>query len=153
MKKLTVICAALALAGCSHDGADELVAAETMPVEEPTVMSLMVEDITNDSNIVWGIEEPQTDEEWQVFDDAAARLVEAFQKVEHGLAGPNDEAWAEDAAFRAYIEQEYAALEQMREAIAARDIDGVFDAGGELYTPCEECHLEFNPAVADQQQY
>jgi cytochrome c556 len=116
-----------------------------------TVLTLMVEDITQDSDIVWGIEDPQTDAEWQVFDDAAARLIESFRKVEAGLAGPNDKTWAADEKFKAYLGQEYAALEQVRRAVAARDLDGVFDAGNELYTPCEECHLEFNPAVTDEQ--
>ena len=40
----------------------------------------------------------------------------------------------------------------MRKAIAERNVDGVFDAGGELYTPCEECHLDYNPAVTDEYQ-
>ena len=139
---------------CSQPDSDPAVMAQaTPPAPETTILQLMVEDITQDSDIIWGIEDPQTDEDWQVFEDAAVRLIESFNKIETGLAGPNDKSWAADEKFRAYIEQEYAALDAIRKAVASRNLDGVFDAGGELYMPCEECHLDFNPAVVNQEQH
>jgi cytochrome c556 len=147
MKHTLTICILLALAACTTEEPADI--ATAAPEPGPTIMLLMVEDITQASDIVWGIEDPQTDEEWQVFDDAAVALVEAFQAIEAGTAGPNDKAWAADEKFQAYIDKEYAALEAVRQAIADRNLDGVFDAGGDLYTPCEDCHIDFNPAVSE----
>lgn len=145
MRYALIICLLPALAACTAKEPAEVATA----APEPTIMLLMVEDITQASDIVWGIEDPQTDEQWQVIDDAAVALVEAFQAIEAGTAGPNDKAWVADEKFQAYIDAEYAALEAVRQAIAERNLDGVFDAGGELYTPCEECHIDFNPAVSE----
>lgn len=116
-------------------------------------MVRMVDTITPASDIIWGVEDPQTDEEWQVLDDAAVTLAEAFEATRTGGGGPNDDAWASEAKFQAFLDQEMAAIEQSRAAIAARDLDALFDAGGELYTPCEECHIDFNPGVAGEEQY
>jgi len=113
-------------------------------------MVLMTDTITPASDIIWGVEDPQTDEQWQVLDDAAVTLMESFEATRNGGIGPNDDAWASEAKFQAYIDQEIAALEQARAAIAARNLDALFDAGGELYTPCEECHIDYNPAVEEQ---
>jgi cytochrome c556 len=120
------------------------------PPPKPSIMVLMTDTITPASDIIWGVEDPQTDEEWQVLDDAAVTLMESFEQTRNGGIGPNDDAWASEAKFQAYIDQEMAALEQARAAIAARNLDGLFDAGGELYTPCEECHIDYNPAVEEQ---
>ena len=124
----------------------------SMPqVTSGTIMEAMVETITPASDIIWGVEDPQTDEEWQVLDDAAVALMKAFEATRAGGIGPNDNAWASEAKFQAYVDQEMAAIEQSRAAITARDLDALFDAGGELYTPCEECHIDFNPAVSAEE--
>jgi cytochrome c556 len=120
-------------------------------VTSGTIMEAMVVTITPASDIIWGVEDPQTDEEWQVLDDAAITLKEAFEATRAGGVGPNDNAWASEAKFQAYVDQEMAAIEHSRAAIAARDLDALFDAGGELYTPCEECHIDYNPAVSAEE--
>lgn len=124
----------------------------SMPeVTSGTIMETMVVTVTPASDIIWGVEDPQTDEEWQVLDDAAVTLMKAFEATSAGGIGPNDNAWAAEAKFQAYVDQEMAAIEQSRAAIAARDLEALFDAGGELYTPCEECHIDYNPAVSAEE--
>ena len=125
--------------------------AESAAIMSGTIMEMMVVTITPASDIIWGVEDPQTDEEWQVLDDAAVTLMETFEAMRKGGGGPNDDAWASEARFQVYIDQEMVALEQARAAIEARDLDGLFDAGGELYTPCEECHIDYNPAVSGEE--
>lgn len=125
--------------------------AESAAIMSGTIMEAMVVTITPASDIIWGVEDPQTDEEWQVLDDAAVTLMETFEATRKGGGGPNDDAWASEAGFQVYIDQEMVALEQARAAIEARDLDGLFDAGGELYTPCEECHIDYNPAVSGEE--
>ena len=124
----------------------------SMPeVTSGTIMETMVVTVTPASDIIWGVEDPQTDEEWQVLDDAAVTLMKAFEATRAGGIGPNDNAWAAEAKFQTYVDQEMAAIELSRAAIAARDLEALFDAGGELYTPCEECHIDYNPAVSADQ--
>jgi len=48
---------------------------------EAAILPLMLVDITQASDIVRGIEDPQTDEEWQAIDDAAVALLEAFRTI------------------------------------------------------------------------
>ena len=151
MKKPILISAILALAACSADNAGDATSAQAPATPEPSIMVRMVDTITPASDIIWGVEDPQTDEEWQVLDDAAVTLAEEFEATRAGGSGPNDATWASEAKFQAFIDQEMAAIEQSRAAIAARDLDGLFDAGGELYTPCEECHIDYNPGVQEQQ--
>ena len=146
MKKriLTIALASLVLTACT---AEEPAAPAAPP--KLSIMVLMTDTVTPASDIIWGVEDPQTDEEWQVLDDAAVTLMEAFEATRTGGIGPNDDAWASEAKFQAYIDQEMVALEQARAAIEARNLDGLFDAGGELYTPCEECHIDYNPGVQE----
>ena len=153
MKKTILISTFLAVAACSADNAEEQANVAATPPPEPSIMVRMVDNITPASDIIWGVEDPQTDEEWKVLDDAAVTLAEEFEATRKGGGGPNDATWASEAKFQAYLDQEMAAIEQSRAAIAARDLDALFDAGGELYTPCEECHIDYNPAVAGEEQY
>jgi cytochrome c556 len=119
---------------------------------ETTIMEMMVATITPATDTLWGVDDPQTDEEWQVLDDAARTVIETFEKTRQGGSGPNDTAWASEAKFQAYIDEEIAAGEAARAAIAARDLDALFEAGDSLYTPCETCHIDYNPGV-DGEQY
>jgi cytochrome c556 len=139
---LTIALVSLCLTACT---AEEPAA----PAPKLSIMVLMTDTVTPASDIIWGVEDPQTDEEWKVLDDAAVTLMEAFEATRTGGIGPNDDAWASEAKFQAYIDQEMVALEQARAAIEARNLDGLFDAGGELYTPCEECHIDYNPGVQE----
>ena len=148
MKKqlFTILLMSTGLMACTADEP-----AAPPPPPKPSIMVLMTDTITPASDIIWGVEDPQADEEWQVLDDAAVTLMETFAAARNGGGGPNDDGWASEAKFQAYIDQEIVALKQARAAIAARDLDGLFDAGGELYTPCEECHIDYNPAVSGEE--
>ncbi len=136
-------------AGASEQGNP---VADTAPKSEITIMEEMVATITPATDTLWGADDPQTDDEWQVLDSAARTVIESFEKIRSGGGGPNDAAWASAAKFQAYIDEEIAAGEAARAAIAARDLDALFVAGDELYPPCENCHIDFNPAV-DGEEY
>jgi cytochrome c556 len=122
------------------------------PVAETTIMELMVATITPATDTLWGADDPQTDADWQVLDDAAVAVIETFEQVRNGGGGPNDDAWASEARFQAYIDEDIAAAEAARAAIAARDLDALFAAGDALYSPCENCHIDFNPGVEGEAQ-
>lgn len=116
-----------------------------------TILEMMVVTITPASDTLWGVDDPQTDEEWQVLDDAALAVIETFGKIRKGGGGPNDAMWASEDKFQAYIDEEIAAGEAARVAITARDLDALFAAGDILYPPCENCHIDFNPGVTEEQ--
>ena len=138
----------LAVSACT---AEELVPAATPPATETTIMEMMVVTITPATDTLWGVDDPQTDEEWRVLDAAAVAVIETFEKMRNGGSGPNDDAWASEAKFQAYIDEEIAAGEAARAAIAAKDLDALFSAGDVLYPPCENCHIDFNPGVQEEQ--
>jgi len=126
-------------------GADE--------VPEPTmsIMELMVTVVTPATDTLWGIEDPQTDEDWQVFIDAADTVIDSGRTIKVGGTGPNDRTWAADPAWQALADRLIGAGEDARTAAENRDIDAMFTAGEVLYPPCEECHLQFNPGVTGEQ--
>ena len=81
MVRIWLLCGAvLALPGAV------IVAAESgaMPVPTSSVFDLMQTAIVPASDTLWGIENPQTDAEWQVFVDAAQILVDAGQSLRAG---------------------------------------------------------------------
>jgi cytochrome c556 len=148
MNRIIFIAMLLALLAASTSESQE---AESAVITSGTIMEVMVVTITPATDILWGVDDPQTDEDWQVLDDAAVTVIEAFKRTRDGGTGPNDNTWASEAKFQAYIDQEMVALKQARAAIEARDLDGLFDAGGELYMPCEDCHIDYNPAVSGKE--
>jgi cytochrome c556 len=148
MNRMIIIAVLLALfAASTSEGQDEGSAAIT----SGTIMEVMVITITPATDILWGVDDPHTDEDWQVLDDAGVTVIEAFERTRNGGAGPNDNTWAADEKFRAYIDEEIAASNAARVAIAAKDLDDLFEAGDALYSPCENCHIDYNPAVSGEE--
>jgi cytochrome c556 len=114
-------------------------------------MELMVVTVTPATDTLWGIENPQSDEEWQVFIDAANAIIEAGRTMKLGGAGPRDNEWAADPAWQAFADQLIGAAEDARAAAENQDVEAMYTAGEVLYPPCEECHLQFNPGVTGEQ--
>ncbi len=110
-----------------------------------SVNDMMISKITPATNTLWGIEDPQTDEEWQVFIAAANVVIDAANAIKQGGAGPNDDEWAQDPDWQAFADVIISAGTDAREAARNKDLDAMFDAGDILYPPCEKCHIQFHP--------
>ena len=111
----------------------------------------MVTVVAPATDTLWGIEDPQSDQEWQVFIDAANAVIGAGAALRQGGAGPNDNRWAADPAWQAFVDQLVDAAEFAREAAANKNLDGMYTAGEIIYPPCEECHIQFHPGVQELQ--
>ena len=121
--------------------------------QEPTVpiMELMVAVVAPATDTLSGIEDPQSDAEWQVFIDAANTIIDAGRTMKVGGTGPNDHEWAADPAWQAFADQLIGAAEDARAAAENQDVEAMYTAGEVIYPPCEECHLQFNPGVTGEQ--
>ncbi len=150
MKRHSLIATLLTFTVIACAAEEEAPAAATAPESETTIMGMMVAKITPASDTLWGVDDPQTDEEWQLLDDAALTIIETFEVIRSGGDGPNDNAWASEDKFQAYIDEDVAAGKAARAAIAAKDLDALFSAGDALYTPCENCHIDYNPGVQEE---
>ena len=148
MNRIILIALLLALFATSTSKSQD---AEPAAITSGTIMEIMVVTITPATDILWGVDDPQIDEDWQVLDDAAVTVIEAFERTRNGGVGPNDNTWAADEKFLAYIDEEIAASNAARAAIAAKDLDALFEAGDALYSPCENCHIDYNPAVSGEE--
>jgi hypothetical protein len=121
---------------------------ETLP---GSVNDVMVNIITPATNTIWGIEDPQTDEEWQVFIDAAAQLIDAATRIKAGGKGPNDSAWAEEAEWQRYADVLIDSGAEIQAAARERDLDTLINVSNDkMYPPCEECHVMFHPDMQQQ---
>lgn len=119
-------------------------------VSEVSVLEVMENVITPATNILWGADDPQTDEEWQALDNAATTMVSITSFLKHGGNGPSDQDWVSQPTWQALtIAMDIASL-QARQAIKDKDFEALLEAGNAIYDPCEVCHLQYNPAVVEQ---
>ena len=140
---LFVIAASLFAAACSTgDGQTDAAPVPTMSVND-----LMISVVTPATDTLWGIEDPQTDDEWQVFIDAAEAVIDAGKTIKVGGTGPSDNEWAQDPEWQAFADQLIRAGEDARLAAQNKDLEAMYTAGEVLYPPCEECHIAFHPGV------
>lgn len=133
----------LTLVGCQQ--ATSQSAQEPLPTM--SINELMITVVTPATDTLWGIEDPQSDADWQVFIDAANLVIEAGETIKVGGTGPNDNMWAEDPAWDAFADRLIGAGVDARNAANNKDIDAMYTAGEVLYPPCEECHVQFHPGV------
>ncbi|MDH3440736.1 MAG: hypothetical protein OEM63_08300 [Gammaproteobacteria bacterium] len=145
MKRLTGLVVCYLLAMVVAVAGDDDAATPAMSVND-----LMVNVVTPATNTLWGIEDPQTAEDWQVFIDAADVVIEAGRTMKAGGIGPNDMAWASEPDWQAFADAIIGAGRAARQAALDQDIDAMYSAGEVLYPPCEECHNQFHPGVAGQ---
>jgi hypothetical protein len=110
-----------------------------------TINDLMVNVVTPATDTLWGIEDPQTDAEWQVFVDAANTVIDAGNAIKAGGTGPSDDEWAANAEWQAFADRLIAAATDARQAAREKDLEAMWSAGDVMYPPCEECHLQFHP--------
>ena len=140
---LIVLPTILFMAACSS-GDDQ---ADSAPVPTMSINDLMITVVTPATDTLWGIEDPQTDEEWQVFVDAAESVIDAAKIIKVGGTGPGDNEWAQNPEWQAFADQLIGAGEDARRAAQNRDVEAMYTAGEVLYPPCEECHIAFHPGV------
>ena len=120
---------------------------EPVAVISGSVNEVMISIIAPATNTLWGIDDPQTDEDWQVFIDAADAVIETVSEIKAGGAGPNDLQWAESPEWQAFADRLIAAGTDARKAAEDKDVEAMYAAGDILYPPCEECHIQFHPGL------
>lgn len=113
-----------------------------------SILDLMTNQVVPLTNTLWGIDEPQSNDEWNAFLSVADEAISAFEQTRGGGSGPKDAEWAADPRWVEYSNQAIAASEQYKEAIIAQDMEAIWTAGDALLEPCTICHQEFNPAVS-----
>jgi cytochrome c556 len=150
MSMLFVVVIATAAAVAS---AQQTVASGDPGTPPVTIKELMEKTITPASNTIWGAYEAPTDEaEWQALEEAAVTMLLASWTASVGGSGPMDNEWVKQPAWQAFNDVMTKASRDALAAIRARDHDALLQAGDVLYPPCEGCHLQFNPAVVEENQ-
>lgn len=117
-----------------------------------SIRELMEKTITPATNTLWGAYEPPTEEaQWLALEEAAVTLLVAAQATALGGTGPQDNEWASQPTWKAFNQVMTTAGNDALTAIRARDHEALLAASNVLYPPCEGCHLQFNPGVAEAQ--
>ena len=129
--------ASLFIAACAHSPA----------VNDSSIADIMTGAIVPASDAIWQAGEPETDAQWQTVVDATNVIIDSAQLIKLGGAGPNDNTWAADPDWQAHIDVVLEASAAVLAATEDKDSDALFMAGNDLYSPCEACHKQFNPAV------
>lgn len=118
---------------------------------ESSINELMLDVVTPATNTLWGVADPQTDADWNVFVVAASQVIAAGEQIKRGGSGPDDMTWAADPAWQAFADTLIAAANNARDAANAKNLDALFEANDVLYPPCEECHIQFHPGVGAEE--
>lgn len=139
------VLAAVLLSGC---GAEESSSSRFTPVTD--VQGLMVNVVEPAAETYWDaagwimdIEEgttvirPESEEEWMSVRSAAYTLAESGNLLMMESRAVDDEAWM--GMSRSMIEVARRAIE----AAEARNVQAVFDMGGEVYQTCLNCHAQY----------
>ena len=120
---------------------------EPVAVIPDSVNDVMISVIAPATNTLWGIDDPQTDDDWQIFIDAADAVIATATEIKGGGAGPSDQQWAASPDWQAFADRLIAAGTDARKAALDKDVEAMFAAGDILYPPCEECHIQFHPGL------
>jgi cytochrome c556 len=121
------------------------------PQPASTTKQLMETTITDASNAIWNaFDPPAADEQWTALETAAQALIDSTKLNAIGGTGPKDKEWAAQPAWKPFNDAMLLASEAALKAVRAKNHEALLAAGDQLYTPCEGCHLVFNPGVANQ---
>lgn len=115
-----------------------------------SIMEVMQKVITPATNTLWGVDNPQTDEDWLPLEEAALTTLVAADLTAFGGSGPQDDEWSQNPAYQAFSKAMQASTMAMLAAIRERDLDTMISNADALYSVCEGCHLQFNPGVISQ---
>jgi len=143
--KITIASLAVLFILCGCQDSTPQAAEDLVPTM--SVNDLMVTVIAPATDTLWGIEDPKTDADWQVFIDAANVVIDAGETIKIGGTGPNDNTWASDPTWDAFADTLIGAGVDARNAANNKDIEGMYTAGEVLYPPCEECHIQYHPGL------
>jgi cytochrome c556 len=142
MKTRAATVFAVALLGAWAAAADDASLGHRVSVRE--VMEAV---ITPATNTLWGVGNPQSEEDWRPYEQAAIAVIAAGTLIRTGGAGPDDAARASDQRWRDWSDAMTEAAVSALEAARARDLDAMIEATNVMYPPCEECHIAFHPGV------
>jgi hypothetical protein len=85
---------------------------------------------------------PQSNEQWAELGNAATRLKGAGNMLMNEERMRDNRDWSNRAG------RLIAAAEKVRMAVEAKNVEALFDAGGELYQSCSACHTRFAPHLS-----
>ncbi len=125
--------------------------AENQSSAQRNVMEWMTLVIVPQSTILWNVDNPESDEDWQELLLAAEKIITAAKALGKSALSRDGSDWSTQSEWHIFINQMKTAAGLAQEAIMQKNLDKLFDAGDELYPPCEACHLRFNPAVVQNQ--
>ncbi len=98
------------------------------------IKEVMESIITPATNTLWGVENPTTDEQWQILEQAAISTIEAGKLIDR-----NNPEW------KKYNTEMIEAAQNGLEAIRSKNLNDLYFANDVLYPPCENCHMQFHP--------
>jgi cytochrome c556 len=153
MSRLAWAALALALTACGGQTAEEPAAEAARPAEyklQLPMKELMAHVIDPAADGIWLRQGwtvtdagevdlfPKTDEEWLAAENSAYTLAETANLLL--LPGrPQDE----DPAWQEFSHRLYDASLKAQAAAEAKDPDAFFDAGGEIFVVCRDCHEKY----------
>jgi len=82
---------------------------------------------------------PETEEQWNAVRNAAAMLTEAGSMLMAQGRPKGGGEWAKAA------QRLVTAADKTLKAAEAKNVDAVFETGGEIYVACRSCHQKFAP--------
>jgi hypothetical protein len=90
--------------------------------------------------------EKLTDEDWLLVDQDAIQLIGASSLIARPGAGKNDQKWAANADWQAWVRDMQKTAIALRATAKSKDATQLAAAGDHLQEICAACHAKYRPA-------
>jgi len=105
-----------------------------------TVKNIMNAVIAPQSDVLWSPGEPKTDGDWLRLENAAIAIQVAGSMLTVPSTDRRDREYQRLPVWNTLTSEMRKASISAMASIRSRDLDALFVAGNDLYTPCETCH-------------
>jgi Cytochrome C' len=141
---------ALAVSSTAFAAAAPAGAAGVKPAAAPllSILDVMRAAIEVPADGLWAAEgaEKLSDEDWLLVDQDSVQLIAATALVSRAGAGKNDQKWAANADWQAWVRDMQKTAIALRASGKTKDAAKLAAAGDHLQEICAACHAKYRPA-------
>jgi cytochrome c556 len=123
--------------------------APAVPVKV-SINAIMVDLVDHASHEIWDAtgdpkDAPKNNADWAELEHHATQLASAGSLIMLGGTGKADMGWVQQTPWKQYSQALADAGAAARDAVRARNLQALSQAGDQLVNTCESCHKEFKP--------
>jgi hypothetical protein len=144
----------LGRAGALLAAAFLLVGAAAAPAPRPlalplTLLEIMRANVEIPAEGIWAVEteDKLSDQQWSLAEQDAINIIASATFISTGGTGKKDREWVSNADWQTWTKDVQQTGVQIRDAVKAKDLKKVAEAGDHLVDVCQSCHDKYRPEI------